>query len=377
MALGAAVALAGCGGGGSGNTQLSAGGDGGEGDDGAADSSNSSSDGSDAGDSADAGDDSSGESETGEPPRFDLLDGEDISGGGCESFSFEGEVEPPEIMLVLDKSGSMWSFPPWEFQGEMVKRWRSLHITVDTLLSMYQAQAYFGAELYPDRDAEFDEDESCEADNPITSPVALNNRDDIMASIPGIDEKLEGKTPTGDGVQRALAHLANIATDRRQAMILVADGDVSESCGGPNDVASVVGLLEDAAAQGVYTYVVGIGAGTGLDEELNQYAIAGGQPLPGDDKFYNAQDGDTLFEMMDTLVQGVLSCVVLLESESPYPDLTEVEIDGMSWPQVDDCASEDGWVYSNPYGEITLCGAACESLMPGGTVDITYQCPEG
>ena len=46
--------------------------------------------------------------------------------------------------------------------------------------------------------------------------------------------------------------------------------------------------------------------------------------------------------------------------------------------QVTDCATEDGWVYSNPdgpYDAIILCGTACDALGAAGTLDATFGCP--
>lgn len=42
-----------------------------------------------------------------------------------------------------------------------------------------------------------------------------------------------------------------------------------------------------------------------------------------------------------------------------------------------DCASEDGWHYTDPTPTaIELCGAACDDLRLTGAVDVDYSCPE-
>jgi hypothetical protein len=44
----------------------------------------------------------------------------------------------------------------------------------------------------------------------------------------------------------------------------------------------------------------------------------------------------------------------------------------------DDCASDDGWVWTNPdgpYDSILLCNAACEQLGEVGLLDATFGCP--
>ncbi len=55
----------------------------------------------------------------------------------------------------------------------------------------------------------------------------------------------------------------------------------------------------------------------------------------------------------------------------------EIEIDGMKWPKVMDCNTEDGWMFTQPdLSEIQLCGAACQAFQDaGGALDATYGCP--
>lgn len=307
-------------------------------------------------------------------PKFDVGNQGGTEGSECELLSFMAEAEPPEIMFVLDKSGSM-DFNMWLFNNVNTNRWDSLYQTVDAVLTQYEDKADFGAELYPTRNAVGGE---CNADNPVTMAVAPLNRDEILGAIPQLGETVEGQTPMGFGVTHALDHLAAIKNTKRQAMILVADGGVTTSCNGPNTSAQIEALLAAAAAQELYTYVVGIDADTAsLVSQLNLLAVAGGQPLVGAEQFYNAQDGNALLTKMGEIVEGVLSCSVTLDPPPDFPDLTEVEIDGMIWPKVADCNTEDGWIYSNPFDEITLCGMACQELKDKGQVDISYQCPPG
>jgi hypothetical protein len=50
--------------------------------------------------------------------------------------------------------------------------------------------------------------------------------------------------------------------------------------------------------------------------------------------------------------------VIPLESEPGFPKETEVEIGGTKVPQVMDCATENGWVYTNPMGRTTRSSCA-------------------
>ena len=58
------------------------------------------------------------------------------------------------------------------------------------------------------------------------------------------------------------------------------------------------------------------------------------------------------------------------------PGLFEVWIDGQPVPQAGSCA-EDGWVWSVPHSEVTLCGSACDLLKETGKVQALYFCNPG
>ena len=62
------------------------------------------------------------------------------------------------------------------------------------------------------------------------------------------------------------------------------------------------------------------------------------------------------------------------------PDPTQIpfvtfEIGGMTVPQVDDCATEDGWAWIVEGEIMSFCGSYCEQFKNGGTIDGTYGCP--
>jgi hypothetical protein len=188
-------------------------------------------------------------------------------------------------------------------------------------------------------------------------------------------------------------------------MILVTDG--AANCGDDADTRQCpgigCGLMEeydarlaqvvgDALTQdGIPTFVVGIDivdelVGVGDDgqteantfEELNLVAIAGGKPRDGDEKFFNANNEVELMEALSEIAGQVTTCVVPLATASMHPDFVEISIAGVEIPRVEDCATEDGWVWvdpDGPYDAIELCGAACSQLAAAGDVDITFACP--
>lgn len=70
-------------------------------------------------------------------------------------------------------------------------------------------------------------------------------------------------------------------------------------------------------------------------------------------------------------------CVVPLDVEPGFPDWVKVFIDDMEVLRIEDCASENGWIYPDPMGPfdaIELCGAACEALHLVGEIEVHFFC---
>ena len=148
-------------------------------------------------------------------------------------------------------------------------------------------------------------------------------------------------------------------------------------------------VVGQAQANGIDTYVVGVNIanmivndGVGGDPNninpttvLNQVAVAGGTGA-----FINSQNQIQLTNALNNVIASVQSCVIPLEVPPFFPEFTKVFVDNMEWDMVNDCSTEDGWVYTNPngpYDAIELCGAACDAVKIVGEADIEYHCNPG
>jgi hypothetical protein len=119
---------------------------------------------------------------------------------------------------------------------------------------------------------------------------------------------------------------------------------------------------------------------TNTYDALNEVAVAGGQPLPGMEQFYQTTNQLELQDALQDIIADALSCVVPLDPEPAFPELLQVIVDNMDVPQVMDCATEDGWVYSTPagpYDSIELCGTWCDALKDTGSLTAEYYCDPG
>ncbi len=325
----------------------------------------------------------------------------------CEVVQATLKPVVPNMMLVLDKSGSMVVNPGgfWDHDADVntpkITRWNSLYSVVDLIVTKFNVKLNFGASLFPSKFATGDYDaNACKVNGNVEVPVAPNNKDTILASIPtALDITLKGGTPTAAGMKAALTHLKTLPAEVPRAVLLVTDGAANCKTG-----AAVPGLFEtyddtvhtvvsDAFTKdGIPTYVVGIDTknvvspiskdgnpdSTNTYTKLNELAVQGGKPKNNvNEKFYNATNQIELGAALDLIIADALSCVIPLKVEPAKPELTKVKVLNVEVPHVMDCAKENGWVYTNPngpYDAIELCGTACTNLKQSGKAEVNFFC---
>ena len=384
------------------------------------------------------------------------------------------EPTPPNVMLVLDKSLSMFEFTTQDASNNTVSRWNVLWNVVNNVTNAFDGSINFGAQLFPAVQASSNDSFSppdartcftLDSEPPVTvpagpeEPIAANNAAGVMGAIPvattlGTDPAGDGATPAYRGLQSAYYHL-NDANANDQSLpkyvIFVSDGAANcnenaittfeNSSGGDiftnyppvsNEYDTEVETLIAAASSmdNITTYVVGIGIvdydpgadactsdadctaidpslecctgttgyctanfcapsqGTPQDvnafDEMNKLAVAGGAPqMGGGSSFYDGTDQAALDAAIDAITGQIFTCTLTLNPE-PFPiqvDLVTITVDGVAYDtplaSAADCATQDGWYWSNPYSEVTLCGDACDGLKSTGVLDADYGCPGG
>ncbi len=371
--------------------------------------------GTDTDDTATTGEDTTEPSTTG----ISATEGDSSSSEGglnCGESEFVLEAVPPNVVLVLDKSGSMvqnsWDADADPETGEET-RWRSLHDVVTFVVGTFETEINFGAVLFPSTGAINQlGDGACVVNEDPEVPVESTNAEGVLDGIPPADAgtpgnpPINGATPATAGIQTALEHLKSLDETVDRFMILITDG--AANCGADAELTECPGLgcglmetydgnlpivVGDAfMVDDIPTFVIGIDilddlVGGEPDDgqvaantftELNAVAEAGGRAREGDEKFFNATNEIELQDALSEIAGQVVSCTIPLNPEPTAPAFVEIEIGGTEIPMVQDCETEDGWVYVNPEGPfdaIELCNAACDSLAETGELDATYGCP--
>ncbi len=316
----------------------------------------------------------------------------------------------PNMVLVLDKSGSMVANPAgfWDHDADVntpkITRWNSLYEVVKLVVTDFNDSINFGANLFPSTMAKKEYTAAaCVVNANVEIPVAAKNKDAILNGIPQAgDLSLVGGTPTFSGITSALNHLKSLDPAVPRAILVVTDGAANCAVGvAPPPLFEAYDqtlhtLVENAWLNDkIPTYVVGIdtqnvvsgntqdGNPNGINTytKLNELAVQGGKPKDDpNEKFYNAVNQIQLKAALDIIAKDALSCIIPLTSEPAFPKFTKVFVGGKEIPKVMDCSMENGWVYTNPdgpYDAVELCGTACSDLKIAKQADVKYYCDAG
>lgn len=310
-----------------------------------------------------------------EPGPDDVKEAED-----CGESNFQAEPIPPNVMLVLDKSGSM-SMEKWMDNGEQKTRWASLHATTEFLLKSFGDKVNFGLKLFPSiqKGPGFDLSKSCHVDKGIDAACKPGNAQAILDILPKADASFMGATPTVSGLKEAYEHLGSLSDPNPEAAILIVDGRTN--CQQSNLELSAIAAA--AKAKDILVYVVGIDLDLETMASLAPVALAGGTK-----KIYNSADSKALASSLESILGGISSCTIPLENTPPHPDHVKVELGKkLEIPHLKEFISCEaaakaghaaGWVFNakkGPFKQLELCGDSCAAFKSKPKVNVGYECP--
>lgn len=306
---------------------------------------------------------------------------------------------PPDLLIVLDKSGSMMDPPGSGGASKWVQVTGALNTTVNQL----QSSIKFGLEFFPT-------DGACGVAN-VAVPVAANNGPAIMSAIAG--QSPGGSTPTPDGIYRATMSLMSVGDQNPKYIVLATDGDpncaatlgsggtgggtcmcpsgfmqnganccipntpVCVPCSGlgGNAIGDTVTAIAQAQMAGVHTFVIGVATDMSSDANLNMMADAGGEARPGTTHYYLVTNQQDLVNVINSIAGQIISCNLQLPMRPPYPDQVVVTANGQTVPR--DTTHMNGWDFGPGDTSIQFYGSYCSMLQSGGisNVQAIYGCP--
>lgn len=281
--------------------------------------------------------------------------------------------DPPDMLIVLDRSGSMSlapGFPPFG-----ASKWSIMKTALKNLTMSKQMNIRFGLSYFPT-------DNDCGVSAGTDVAINLNQASAISTSLDG--HSPNGNTPAHFGLQEALTTYQSIPVNSAGRYVLFATDGIPNCGGNPPNVdintdTETVAAVTALANDGIKTFVLGFGDVLGLDPQvLNDAALAGQVPKAGGPPhFYHATNATELETALDAIAGGIIvpSCSYQLASQPPDPDLVLVTIDGTPVPR--DASHTNGWDYHPDASTITFFGSYCTQIESGSisSVGFVYGCP--
>ena len=280
--------------------------------------------------------------------------------------------DPPDLLVVLDRSGSMID-PPVTWPPTFTPKWQIMRDALEQVTMMKDMNIRFGM-------LEFPSDDNCGATSTPVVPIGLGTSPMFTSYF--ASRSPGGNTPAYIALGDALAYFNSIQVNMAGRYVLFAT-DGLPNCGGtPPDgnTASdmeTINAVTALAAAGIKTYVIGFGTfglNTGV---LDQCAVAGGEALPNEPKFYDANDAMSLEAALQAISGGIIvpSCSFALQSVPPDPNNVTVTINGQPVPRSP--SHMDGWDYYPDMMTITFFGSYCSQIKTGTMEDVSfvYGCP--
>jgi hypothetical protein len=346
--------------------------------------------------------------------------GSDIgAGGGCGATAITANPPVINVLLVVDKSGSMDTKPT----GFAVTKWAALDEALKTTFDATQDKISYGLDLYPIEGTDPKADYTCNLPAP-TAPVVVPVQAGakaaplILAAVENKANAPSGGTPTAAALARADYYFtkgAGKALKGEKYVLLATDGgpncDTSLTCeiatctanidnkvampnlcdpkasGDPDgqrnclDEAGSVAAVKTLAGHGIKTIVVGIPGTEAYVSTLDAIAAESGVTNPDAPPDYFAVDAKSgvagLGKALEKITTGLVkSCELHLEEAPPDLDHLFVVIDGVELKKSD----TEGWsiqdkTVSPPV--VVINGAACTKLETEGAgyINVTYGCP--
>ena len=333
----------------------------------------------------------------------------------CGAMTVGARLNPVNVLLVIDKSGSMTDQP----RGFADDKWNSLVSALDRVLNEAAPVLNLGLMMYPYSRLLDIPLQSCGANCCLleTGDAAVNVEvGPGIDTVPQILSRLSstppgGGTPTALALEHAREYLTGSAASELEGdtyVLLATDGgpncnydlsceaerctaNLDDQCSLPNccdgngeyclDDEAVVSAIDGLRRAGIQTFVVGIPGTEDYAPLLDDFAEAGGVPNPDAPPSYWAvsADGgvDGLVDVFQSITELLVrSCEIELEREAPAPGLVNVAVD--CEPIRPSEADGSGWQLDGTSvpNLVTLTGPICEEIQSNGAkrVDVVFGC---
>lgn len=295
----------------------------------------------------------------------------------CGSQTNSTTKQPADVLLVLDRSGSMADDIAEDCKcldvgnsgsrdcadkSTCTDRWSTVSSAINTTVSS-TPDIHWGLKLYSTPTSR----DSCGVTNQVEVPIGANSASAIDQAIQGTSPG--NNTPTAQAIAAAVAYLKTVNDQSNKVILLATDGKPNcapNGKSGDDNVAGTIAEITAAKEAGFLVYVIGIGPSVG---NLNNFAEAGGTG-----QYFPATSPQQLADALAQISSVVASCSFTLGAPPKEADLTNVAVylDKNLIPQ----DSKNGWSFGANSQTIVLNGDTCEKVKSGEatTVQVVFGC---
>ncbi|MFO0608360.1 MAG: vWA domain-containing protein [Polyangiales bacterium] len=334
------------------------------------------------------------------PDVEDVMDVPEAEVPRCRPGTFPLTERAADILLVLDRSGSMNQTLN---NAGGVSKWRLLRDALAATLPRVASRVRVGALFFPEYGAA-SRGAACALANIPSIDVGLASGTTGQILSVFDDTGTAGGTPTAPALLRAYTYLVrNPDRTRARYLVLATDGAPNCNaaldpatciCGGPggggrgcgtdaerclDDTRAVSDITQIAsnAVTSMPVYVIGLADNTDstFATTLRRMAVAGGRPnrATGTPTYYDVQRPEELTAALSAIQNEVARCTFVAPSRPTDPDAITLTVNGVSVPR--DTSRVNGWDWTDMgFGELTLFGAACPRDTETNTATATVGC---
>lgn len=311
----------------------------------------------------------------------------DAGTANCGLLQFKPTPKAADILMVLDRSGSMIDIPDGAPTGSTTTKWQIVVPSLEAVVSATQSSISWGMKSFPETYTDSLSDCGGGVTNAIDVKSAAMDGTQMNSAITALTPAGKG-TPTADAITQAAGYLATLTDTNPKYLLLATDGEptcVGTSKDSTNAGPAAVTAIANALKAGFPTFVVGIATTkTTANTELTAMAKAGGEPIPATNplahNYYLANDGTTLVSAMEAITGQISTCLFPLSSPPPVlNDSTKVGVYlGSAMSKVPyDAGKSSGWAYTDAADSaIEVYGAYCDMIQAAGAgeVQIIFGC---
>jgi hypothetical protein len=300
--------------------------------------------------------------------------GPGLDGPNCGSSKYGLENVPPDLLIVLDRSGSMDHDYADKTcgMGACVRKWPDMVTGLNQVVSATTATIRWGLKYFPDGN------NACGVGPGAVVTPGANSGGAVMTSLSMTQPGANARTPTALGVTNGATYLKGLADPNPKYILLATDG--LPNCGGGNagteDGPGAEAAVLASAMAGIPVYVVGIGNVDEAVTTLNNMAVKGGRPRNDPTtKYYPVTSTADLVSILTMIGGQIASCTFSLGKVPPVP--TNIAVYGDNVRIAQDTTHVNGWDYGPGMMSVELFGATCDAVKNKTTTSVQaiFGCP--